>query len=49
MNFVIIGIFVMVITSNCIMKSKRNEPSPSTGFAVEAIEYDEGYPIYLRT
>lgn len=46
---VIVGIFIMVITSNYIIKSKRNELSPSTGLAVQVIEYDEGCPIYLHT
>lgn len=49
MNFIIVGIFIMVITSNYIIKSKSNELSPSMEFAAQAIEYDEGRPIYLHT
>lgn len=38
----------MIITSHKIIKSKSNELSPSAGFAVQAIEYAEGCPIYLH-
>ena len=49
MNFVNVRIFIMIITSHKIIKSKSNELSPSVGFAVQTFEYAEGCPIYLHT